>query len=276
MRTLNTKEFFLDENNPEVRLVSYCASTSQEVPFNNKRKAMLVIPGGGYSFCSDREGEPIALKYLANGFNAFVLYYSLKEHAKFPQPLIDASKAMKLIKDNAEEFNIDPDFVYAVGFSAGGHLACALGTMWDSKEVYNAVQMPFGYNKPRGVVLAYPVVTAGKFAHRGSIDNILGVKDSLNLPESELDSVSLEKHVSENTCPMFIWHTANDRTVPIQNSLMLAEALAEHKIPFELRVFPNGSHGLSLADESVGYQTNEHTVRIQRWITDSIGWINLT
>ena len=125
------------ENKPNVSLTAYIAGKSGEMPFNEKRKALLVIPGGGYHWCSDREGDPVALHFLAQGFNTFVLEYSTAHNADvtWPSPLVDASAAMKFIRDHAEDFCIDPKYVFAIGFSAGGHLAASLATLWDDDEI---------------------------------------------------------------------------------------------------------------------------------------------
>ena len=211
-----------------------------------------------------------SLAFAARGFNVFVLFYSLGERAKWPNPLIDASLAVKFIKENAEKFQIDPEFIYAIGFSAGGHLAGALGTMWHEKYVYDAIDMPYGFNKIRAVALAYPVIDAGKYAHRGSIDNILGMNGSENADTDLLDSVSVQKHVDERTLPMFVWHTAPDTTVPVQNSLMLCHALADNKIPFELHVYPEGGHGLSLANDIVCSGVRREEPYVARWIEDAV------
>ena len=160
MSYLKTEVFGLRPDDPDVNLVCYSAGTSKEIPFNEKRKAVLIIPGGGYSFCSDREAEPLAFSFLAKGFNTFVLFYSIKERSKWPSPLIDASLAVKFIKDNAEKYHVDPEYVFAIGFSAGGHLAGALATMWHEKTIYDNIDMPYGYNKVRGAILAYPVIDA--------------------------------------------------------------------------------------------------------------------
>ena len=273
MSYLKTEVYGLKADDLSVSLVCYSAGTSKEIPFNEKRKAVLIIPGGGYSFCSDREAEPLAFSFLAKGFNAFVLFYSLKEKSKWPAPLIDASLAVKFIKDNAEEFRIDPDYIFAIGFSAGGHLAGALGTMWHEKEIYDAIDMPYGYNKVRGVILAYPVIDAGRYAHRGSIDNITGMDHSENASEDTLDAVSIHKHVDGRTVPMFVWHTATDTTVPVQNSLLLCHALADNKIPFELRVYPEGGHGFSLATDVVCSGVRTEDPYVAGWFEDSVRFI---
>lgn len=274
MAIFNSEEFFLREGRTDVNLVSYCASTSPEIPFNEKRKALLVIPGGGYEMCSDREAEPIALAFVARGYNAFVLRYSIKENAKYPAPLIDACLAVKLIKENAERFNIDPEFVFAIGFSAGAHLAGMLSTMWHRAEVKEAIGVDNEVVKIRGAILSYPVVCAGKYAHRGSINRILGMTGTESAPEELLDMVSIDKNVDERTCPMFIWHTATDTGVPVQNSILLAKELADKKIPFEMHIYPIGWHGLSLATKQVQKDCKTEFTQIAGWVDDAAGWLD--
>jgi acetyl esterase/lipase len=266
---MRIETFPLAEDKPYVTLTAYVAGTSKEMPFNEKRKAILVVPGGGYSFCSDREGEPIALTYVTAGFNAFVLTYSVssKGDVRWPIPLIDASSAMKFIRDHAEEFHIDPDYVFVVGFSAGGHLAASLGTLWDNDEIEAFLNMEKGYNKPTGMILSYPVISGLEYAHRGSFDNILGERKDDEEARREL---SLELRVDEKTVPAFIWTTATDTVVPPQNSIMFAQSLAEKGIPFEMHVYPKGGHGSSLANPIVGWGA---PTPITAWVNDSIRWM---
>ncbi len=259
----------LIEGKPGVTLTAYVAGTSGELAFNEKRKAMLVIPGGAYAFCSDREADPIAHAYLAAGFNTFILRYSVYRTGNpvWPSPLVDASAAMKYIRDHAEELHIDPDFVFVIGFSAGGHLAASLGTLWDNDEIEKQLGFSKGYNRPTGMILAYAVLSGLEYAHRGSIDNILGEHKE---EEAARKAVSLECQVSEKTCPAFIWSTCPDTTVPVQNSLLFAKALADHKIPFELHVYPEGGHGASLGNAIVGW----NLPCIEPWLPNSVRWMN--
>lgn len=263
-----TETVTLFPQKPDVTLTAYISKVDDELTYNQRRKAMLIIPGGGYHFCSSREGEPIAHAYLALGFNTFVLEYSVagKGDPTWPNPLIDASAAMKYIRDHAEDYHIDPNAVYIVGFSAGGHLAAALGTLWDDDEIEALLQMPKGYNKPSGMVLAYPVISGGVYAHRGSFDNILGAqKDS----EEARAALSLETCVSEKTCPAFLWTTRPDTCVPVQNTLLFGKALADAGVPFEMHIYPNGGHGASLGNAIVG----RGLTTIQSWVRDSVRWI---
>lgn len=254
---------------PQVTLTSYVAGRSEELPFNQKRKAVLICPGGAYAYCSDREADPIAHMYLAAGFNAFVLRYSVyrTSGARWPEPLIDASAAMKYIRDHAEELNVDPDYVFVIGFSAGGHLAGSLGTLWDDDEIEKKLGIPKGYNKPTGMILSYPVISGLGYAHRGSFNNILLERKD---EEEARKEVSLELRVTEKTCPAFIWAARHDGTVPVQNSLIFANALADAGIPFELHIYPTGGHGDSLGN---GIVSRDLPI-LAAWAADSVRWMN--
>ncbi|MBQ4136619.1 MAG: alpha/beta hydrolase [Clostridia bacterium] len=265
------ERIYLEENNENVYLDTYVADKN----YGFVRDAILVIPGGGYgTVCSDREGEPIAMAFIPHGFNAFVLHYSVtsKEKRSFPAQLIQASLAMKHIKDNAERYNIDPNRVFVTGFSAGGHLAASLGVLWHISEVYDAIDMSYGYNKPAGMMLNYPVITGieKQYSHPGSFRNLFCTDD---LSDEQLYKASLEKYVDENSCPAFIFHTAADALVPVKNSLLLADAYAEKGIPFELHIYPNGPHGMALANEITAEGREEMIdTAMEKWIDQAVMW----
>lgn len=235
---------------------------------HTKRDAILVIPGGGYSHvCADREGEPIAMAFMARGVNAFVLKYSINEKAVFPRPLIDASLAMKHIKEHADEYRINPERVFCTGFSAGGHLAASLGTFWNIPELGELREV----NRPCGMILCYPVISGGKWAHKGSFYNLLGT----NTPtDEEIDRWSIEKHVTDDTVPAFMWHTSNDGAVPVKNSLLLASALAEAGKQFELHVYPDGPHGMAMGDWQTAHGNSAMIdEQVARWVDDAVYWM---
>lgn len=237
-----------------------------------KKKAILVIPGGGYGcVCSEREGEPIALAFLPYGYNAFVLHYSVNGEKTFPAQLKQASLAIKHIKDNAEEYGIDKEEVFAVGFSAGGHLCASLGTMWDKKEIYEDIDMPIGYNKPKGIILAYPVVSGVReYSHKGSFKNLFS---SENPTKEQLEESSIELNVSEKSVPAYILHAANDSAVPVENSLLLAMEYSKYKIPFEMHIYKRGDHGFALANE-ITWDGNEEFIQKanEKWIENAARW----
>ena len=254
----------------KITLTAYIAGALDSDKFNLERRALLICPGGAYYDCANREGEYMATAYLAAGFNTFVLEYSAKSDGEdskvFPGQLIEAAMAVKFIKENAKELNVNPKYVFVNGYSAGGHLAASLGILYNSEYVKEALGIPDDYVKPAGMVLSYPVITSGEYANRWSIENLLGERSS---DEQALFEVSLEKRVDGNTVPAFIWHTRTDNAVPVQNSLLLATALAEHGVPFEMHIYPRGPHGLSLCTDVVGTPDNI----ADKWFFESVRWM---
>lgn len=225
------------------KLFTYFLDNSPETGMDRKRPLVLVCPGGGYEFTSDREAEPIAVQMCARGFHACVLRYNVAPQ-RFPTALWELAGAVAWLREHSGEYHIDPDRILVCGFSAGGHLACSLGTFWNRDFLRETTGLAPEAMKPNGLILCYPVIHSGPFAHRGSFDNALGEK--AEDPEM-LELLSLEKQVTSDMPPVFMWHTFADDCVPVENTLMMADALRKAGIPFELHIFPDGSHGLSLA-----------------------------
>lgn len=261
------KKIQLEENDENVFLEVFAANKIGDF----KRNAILVIPGGGYrDVCADREGEPIAQAFMPYGYNAFVLHYSVGGKRTYPDQLIQASLAMKHIKDNAEEYNIDPEKVFVVGFSAGGHLAASLGTFWHRQEVYDAIDMPYGYNKPAGMMLIYPVISSGEYSHIASFQNLLGAE---NPTEEQLRNVSIECHIDEKTAPAYLVHTSNDATVDVRNSLLMGQAFAEKGITFEMHIYPDAPHGAALGNKITECGLKKHVNPcFAKWIENAVLW----
>lgn len=218
------------------------------------RPAVLICPGGGYEYVSPREADPIALQFAGIGYHTFVLDYTTPPKEKY-QALKEASKSMCEIRNNAEKWCIDPDKIAVCGFSAGAHLACSLGTKWNME--FLGAQ---GQNKPNAMILAYPVISSDNTIwHEGSFKNLMG-------DGADYSEMSLEKCVSEITPPTFLWHTVEDGTVPVENTLRFAEALQKNKIPYELHIYPNGRHGLALASDDP---------HVNSWVKLCLEWITM-
>ena len=254
-----------DEN---ITLTAYIADCIPNMKIA-RRPAILVIPGGGYGNLADREGEPIAKIFSAAGFQSFVLRYSVGEKALFPRPLVEASRAIVHIRENAEAYDLDPERVFVVGFSAGGHLAASTATLWHEDYAKASPDMPYGLNRPTGAILSYPVISSGVYAHRGSFNRILGTTEPT---EEQNRAYSLEYHVDEKTAPVYIWHTAEDTCVPVQNTLLFTAALAKYKIPFEMRIFPKGPHGLARSDWETERIGSASYPEVQQWLDEAIAW----
>lgn len=208
------------------------------------RGAVLVCPGGGYVMRAPHEAEPIARRFNAGGFHAFVVHYRVAPH-RHPAPLLDASRALRLIRAHADEWRVDPARIAVCGFSAGGHLTASLGVHYGMDALNVGDDFDALSARPDALILAYPVITAGEFAHRGCFETLLGPEATPEL----LRLMSLELQVTPETPPTFLWHTAEDGGVPVENSLLFAAALHKHNVPFELHVYPYGQHGVGLSPE---------------------------
>lgn len=245
-----------------------------------KLPTILVIPGGGYSRCSVREGEPIALHFLSRGFAAAVLRYSVGDDARFPQPLCEAALAMAYLREHAEEFHIDPTRIFTCGFSAGGHLALSLGVFWHQPWLSEAVGKDNELLRPTGQIIAYPVVSTDPgFFHEGSFRRAMGERDD----EETRNLLSLEKQVSEHTPPTFLWTTTKDTIVPYKNSLLLALALEEHQIPNEFHLYGWAGHGLALGSRITQRDSNQdkplersqNNPHIATWLSLCAEWLEV-
>ena len=257
------------DQNFKAELDTYLLDDLANMKVERKRPAVLILPGGGYRFTSDREAEPVAIQMNAMGFQAFVLYYSC-EPATFPTALLQTAKAISVIREHAKEWHIEERKVVLLGFSAGGHLAASLGTFWNKEFVYEALKIEPKRIRPDGLVLAYSVITAWEFAHQDSFRALLGEEY-----EERKELVSLENQVGEDMMPVFLWHTFEDESVPVENSLLFAHALRKKNIPFELHIYQKGRHGLSLANGETNPANEENLIVLecQNWITMAGTWI---
>ena len=204
--------------------------------------AFVVCPGGAYIHKAKHEGKDVALWLNSIGLSAFVLDYRIAPY-RHPAPLNDARRAVQFVRANAAQYNIDPNKVGIIGFSAGGHLAASAAVYPLAADPTAADPVERASSAPDCLILGYPVISMERFYHQGSRDNLLGPDPSPEL----VDQMALEKHVHGHMPPTFIWHTADDQTVPVENSLMFASALSQAQVSFALHILPRGRHGLGLA-----------------------------
>lgn len=233
-----------------------------------KKPCMVICPGGGYGFCSQREAEPVALHFLMEGYNVFVLDYSVSPY-RFPAQLREVAAVLELIYENAEAWHCDTSKVAIMGFSAGGHLACHYSNCYNIPEV----RAVFPESKPvQASVLCYPVIIAAPeyCAHMGSFQNLLGVQE---LTPQQVEAFSCDNLVSEQTPPAFLWHTNTDGVVPVENSLRYATALAKYHRPFSMHIYPVGNHGLSTVDERVSDPLPPFVDEAASWVKDCKKWL---
>lgn len=240
-----------------------------------ERPLVLVCPGGGYNHTSDREAEIVAIQFNAMGYHTAVLRYSCAP-AVFPTALLELTKAVAYIRENAEKYRIDPERIAILGFSAAGHLAASLGVFWNTEwfakiREENGVKLTAQQIRPDGLILCYPVITSGEYAHRGSFDDLLG--EARRSDPFWLEKMSLEKQDLRDVPPVFMWHTSYDNAVPLENSLYFATELIKARKPVEYHIFPGDVHGMSLADWRTRSETRIKDTSAVQWISLAHTWM---
>ena len=240
-------------------LTVYLRDCCERMPNVLDRPLVLVVPGGGYNHVSPREGDPVALQFAAAGYHTAVLHYAVGESARDALPMRQLAQAIGLVKQHAEQRNILPDQIALCGFSAGGHLALS-GAVW---EIPGMADQP----RPNALLLAYPVVTAGEYAHRDSFVQLTGTQDV-----AAHQRFTLEDKITPATPPVFVWHTMEDETVPVENTLLLVSALHRAGVPCQAHLFEKGCHGTSLSTAEV----NHPSAHRSRWLTLAREWLDDT
>ncbi|HUS37021.1 MAG TPA: alpha/beta hydrolase [Verrucomicrobiae bacterium] len=206
---------------------------------------VVVLPGGGYGGLAQHEGKDYALWLNSLGVHAFVLKYRLGPNGyKHPRMLEDAARAVRTVRARAQEWSLDPKRVGIMGSSAGGHLASTLLTHFDAGNANGSDLIEKESSRPDIGILCYPVITMGHFTHEGSKKNLLGQNPS----EQLIEFLSNEKQVTRDTPPTFLFHTVEDTAVPVENSLMFADALRKNGVSFDLHIYEKGRHGIGLAN----------------------------
>ena len=274
------RELTLSEVNPRLpkpqtpcRIYAYLHEISPDIgPKENKaRPAVVVVPGGAYVFTSDREADPVAQQFLAAGYHVFVLRYSVAPD-RYPTSLLQLAALLAHIRQNAAAYHVRPDAIAVCGFSAGGHLSASSGILWNEPVIAETLGIENRMARPDAMILSYPVITSGEFAHQYSFECLLGDQCQNKTLRA---NVSLENRVDATTPPAFLWHTFADELVPLENSLLFANALRRAGVPFELHVFPEGIHGLSLANELT--QTDGNPAQIvpaaAQWMGLCLTWL---
>lgn len=254
----------------------------------DKPGTAIVFPGGGYSWLSERESKPVTAAFRRGGYRAAILNYDTDSEVLGLNPVRQAAWAVGKIR---ELYPGEP--VYLLGFSAGAHCAASIGVHWDGRDwmggdflaevrqyldAHRNGSTPVDFlHDPRlfradRLILSYPVITGGENAHRGSFERLLGPTPE----ERALRWFSLETQVTAETTPTFLWQTATDDSVPVQNALLFAQSLMRAHVPVELHIYPKGAHGLSLATEEVeqlskGRLRDDH---VAGWFDVMLDWLS--
>lgn len=233
---------------------------------NPQRSAIVVLPGGGYGGHADHEGSGFAIWLAEKGIACFVLHYRLGSQGyRHPAMLEDAARAVRLVRANASDWDIDPTRIGIIGSSAGGHLTATLLTHFDAGKPDASDAVERVSSRPDLGILCYPVITLGEFTHEGSKENLLGLNPSDDL----VRHLSNELQVTAQTPPCFIWHTWEDGAVPVENALLFAGALRRNGVPFDLHVYQKGGHGLGLGNNHPWASQCDFWLREQEFLPKS-------
>ncbi len=224
------------------------------------RRAIVICPGGGYAYRSLREAEPIALAFAAMGFCCFVAEYRVAP-AIHPAPVLDVACAVAWVRAHAAEYHVNPDAIAVMGFYAGGPAAGSLGGSWPAAALMAQANLTPAEARPNAMVLCYPVITGGEFAHRGSFVNLTGSEDPALHAEYSLDT-----KVTAQTPPTFLWHTWTDGAVPMENTLLMASALRRAGVTCEVHIFPRGGHGLALCNPLTSTGPDQNLPECAKWV----------
>lgn len=284
----------------DVTLTGYIIDDSPELLDGKARPAILICPGGGYFICSDREAEPIALRFAGMGYHAFVLRYSVymegkrgfpdlgrpldpKPAVQYPAPVLEIGRAMRLIRERAGEWLVDTDRIALCGFSAGGHNAALFAAKWHTPMVTDALGGPSEKYRPAALILGYPLTD---YVYMDETVDLRGEMDAAFFGGSNtayagvarpgralLEELSPARNVTEHMPPTYLWATAADSLVPVQHALRLAHALADRKIPFEMHIFEDGPHGLSLADQASAGARSQLNPDASKWAPLAAAWL---
>lgn len=251
-----------------VSLTIYAPNNFPTIDMDRKRPAVVLCPGGGYHHLSFGESEPVALQLVAADCCVCVVRYDVAP-AVYPTALTQLAAAVAHVRSHAEEYYVNPSKIFAMGFSAGGHLACSLGVRWHEPWLAESLGLQPEDIQPNGMVLCYPVITAGEFSHRASFKNLTGSEDPALHQQH-----SLEQLVTKKTPPTFLWHTAMDTVVPTENSLLFFSALRRCGINGELHIYPAGDHGLALASRLTTKLDHYIRPEVQNWLPMATRWIH--
>lgn len=280
------------------RLTTYFHTVVPEID-RSYRPLILIAPGGAYEYTSAREADPVAVEFYRMGYHVAVLDYSVGMQARNMQPMAEGFAAIRLFRSHAREWGILGDHIAVCGFSAGGHLAASLGVMWNEATLAPAKEIavsealmqslsipqekmreeteqtaalevggeaaPNAAYRPNLMILCYPVISSGVSAHRDSFYNLSGSHED----DAATAFFSLEKRVTKDTPPAFLWHTQDDGCVPPQNSLLMATALQEKGVSYELHIFRAGWHGLSVCSE----ETHSPNAHCANWLPLCREWL---
>lgn len=280
----------------------YFQEPNKEIDENRKYPTIVICPGGAFEWTSYREDEPIALKFLGDGFNVVVVHYATEGLSAyhvdneddlpkdpvtiFPESVVEVAKAIAFLRENANNYPVDEDNITVMGFSAGGTVAAQLGVFWNKKWLSEKTEKENNLLKPNQLMLGYAALdlrmkstrplplSMQKHKSNFEFDAVkYAVTGKLNPSNEEIDKISPLKNVSSDVPPTFLWHTQEDPLVPVLNSIEFAAELEKNNVPVELHIFTHGKHGLGLGDYRTGIKKNQTSAQVYKWVDLFEEWL---
>lgn len=294
---MKCQTIYLREGRTDITLTTYVLEDSPEMLGGKRRPAVIVCPGGAYLSCSDREGEPIALAFANMGYHAFVLRYGIytegvpgmffpepgtklepKEHCIHPNPIRDIARAMLEIRAHADEWLVDVDRIAVCGFSAGAHNSAMYATNWHKPVISEYFGKDPSEFRPAACILGYTLSDYIEMRNQADTDPLfipsnIALLGTATADDALLIEVSPARNVTENTPPTFLWATSEDSLVPVQHTILMAKALADQKIPFEVHIYENGPHGLATSTQSSASALSNIRSDVATWLPMCDTWL---
>ena len=293
---IETIQLYADRQ--DVTLTTFVLADSSELLNGRPRPAVLVCPGGAYLGCSDREAEPVALRFAAMGYHAFVLRYStyfggvfgdfpvaremeINPKSVHPGPMRDIAQAFLTIRAHADTWLVDMDKIAICGFSAGAHNCSMYAVYWNNPIIFEHFDVESAMLKPAAAILGYGLGDYHLMFGQDLDPMAQDLSDAASIAflgttspsKALLDAVSPALHVTQHTPPTFLWATVADELVPVENTLRMSNALANAKVPFEVHIFEDGVHGLSLADQATAGAAMHIDLDAAKWINLVEAWL---
>lgn len=281
------EEIYLFEGISNATLTAYIQDSFQEYQSITERPAVILCPGGAFLGITEKEAEPVALQFIAEGYQVFLLRYSVGlEAARLPNPMIDAAKAISFVRENAKRWYINPNKIILTGFSTGGFVAAALGATWQEDYLSKALNVDNSILKPNALLLAYPILDMKLLQEQLKnksqemqtlIEMMFQVIYGTQYPnQAQLDEWKIRRRITASMPPTFLWSTTEDGIIGNSANLEFVQILNAINIPYEFHLFQLGPHGISLGDYRVGY--SEKQVKSFgnsiKWIDMALNWIS--
>lgn len=250
----------------------------------DNKPAVIISPGGAFLGITEKEAEPVALRFVTSGYQAFVLNYSIGGMALFPQPFIDAAKAVLMVRENAGKWGINPDQISLCGFSTGGYVSAFLGSIWHEKYLSDALNVQNFLLKPNALILGYPLLDMHRLREKNleapekkiMMEMVFSAAYGTSHPDTEsMQRWDIEGRITSSMPPTFLWVTQEDEYVDMEGAVDFMRALDRHRIPCEFHAFQKGIHGMSLGDQPLGYSDKrvKEFGNAPKWMDLALSWL---